>query len=157
MLKNFWRKEYEENMILTATRRFSPLERLLSVMRASCKAVSEGESAQKQVEKRTSPRAWTMNSVTYSVVTHPFPIMTSTTRPVLSTCSGCTTGPMAARASSNTGFVDTLALMTTGVAGKMEVSLVTNRQALRGFPEFQSGRFTNIERPAKLKMAGNCN
>lgn len=121
-LKKFWRNEYE-NIILTVTRRLSSLARLLSVMRALWMAVSDGELAQKHVEKRTSRRAWTMYSVIYCVVTHPFPIMSSATRPELSTCS---TRSMAARASSNTEFLDTLAVMTNEWK-KYKFQLWTNR------------------------------
>jgi hypothetical protein len=53
-LRNFWRKEYEENMIRTTIR--CPFCRAcsLSVISASWITVNEGEEAQKHVENKTS-------------------------------------------------------------------------------------------------------
>src|SRR5438045_7681993 len=78
-------------------------------MSASDRHDSDVEAAQKHVEKRTSCFAWTRRSVRNCVATSPFPITSSATRPVLCTCSGGTTAPMAASESSKTELVDTLA------------------------------------------------
>jgi hypothetical protein len=113
-LKNFCRKEYEENMILTVTRRESRPARSLSARSASCSRDSDGDEAQKQVAKRTSVCAWTSKSARYSVITNPLPTSNSVTRPVLWTLSRSTTGAIAAKPSSKTEFVGTLALINTG-------------------------------------------
>jgi len=82
-LRNFCENEYDENSILTTTRRFRARARLFSVRSAWCSVANESDSAQKHVEKRTSCCASTRRSAAYSVIMLPFPTIKSTTRPEL--------------------------------------------------------------------------
>ena len=102
--RNFCANEYEENKMRTVIRRPICFPRSFSVTRASCKFDSDGDGAQKQVEKRTSSWACMRRSVRYRVVTNPLPITNSMTRPEACISSILPFFPIVATASSNIGF-----------------------------------------------------